>query len=692
MIQTSDRFKEHVARALTDTDLKVALNRTTSLLQTRRKQVVEEYAEYDEARNRAQAIKDHTLKHMAHYLEMFEANATAQGAVVHWAKTPDEARRIVADICVTAEAKTATRVKSMLGEEIGIGDALKDAGVERIETDLAEHIIQLAEDPPSHIVMPAMHKTHEQVATLFDDKHGIAPDSHEIPDLVASARRELRQKFLTADVGISGANFLIAETGAIVTVTNEGNSELTCTPPKVHIVTAGIEKIIPGMDHASVFLRLLSRAAIGAEITQYTTFYNGPKRDGDADGPQQYHIVRVDNHRTDMLGSDLQPMLRCIRCGACMNHCPVYAAVGGHAYGAVYPGPMGSVLTPALSSLEAAKDLPNACTLNGRCKEVCPVNIPPAGYAAHAAGPTMGRQTGVACHQNRTGWVGISGTAAQAVSSGCRYCRAWNAGLGLWAQTNQTDAVRRGLGQTPRPAAPGKGQLYAAIQRLQTRDRKKKIMSDRATILQSVRSASRALDTSAADIAAEATALVADRTGVQPGFDGADLIDRFVAKATSERVTATVDQVGAMADVPGAVQAYLARVHRSGAICVQNSADLNDLNWDGIERGAQLDTDGGCAVTCAEYGIAETGSVVFRSGADQPILMNFLPLHHIVVLRTSTLLAYPEDLWPHLGGPDAPQSRLLTIVTGTSGTADIEARNVRGAHGPKHMHIVMVAD
>ncbi len=376
MIQTSDRFREHVARALTDDNLKVALARTTGLLQSRRKQVIDEYAEYGEARKRAEAIKDHTLQHLDHYLKMFETNARANGAIVHWAKTPAEARRIVAKICVEAKAKTATRVKSMLGEEIGIGDALKDAGVERIETDLAEHIIQLAEDPPSHIVMPAMHKTHEQVATLFDDKHSIVPDSHDIPDLVSSARRELRQKFLNADVGISGANFLIADTGAIVTVTNEGNSELTCTPPKVHIVTAGIEKIVPGMDHASVFLRLLSRAAIGAEITQYTTFYNGPKRDGDADGPEQYHIVLVDNHRTDMLGSDLQPMLRCIRCGACMNHCPVYAAVGGHAYGAVYPGPMGSVLTPVLSSLKAAKDLPNACTLNGRCKEVCPVNIP----------------------------------------------------------------------------------------------------------------------------------------------------------------------------------------------------------------------------------------------------------------------------------------------------------------------------
>jgi len=376
VIQTSEKFKDHVARALVDPDLKIALSRTTGLLQTRRAQVIADYPEYSEARRRAAAIKDHTLAHMAHYLEMFEANATANGAVVHWAETPRHAREIIRDLCRDTGAKTATRVKSMLGEEIGIADALIEAGVERIETDLAEHIIQLAEDPPSHIVMPAMHKTHEQVAALFDEKHAIAPDDHEVPTLVASARRELREKFLSADVGISGANFLIAETGAIVTVTNEGNSELTTTPPKMHIVTAGIEKIIPGMDHAAVFLRLLSRAAIGAEITQYTSFFNGPKREGDADGPEAYHIVLVDNHRSEMLGSYLQPMLRCIRCGACMNHCPVYAAVGGHAYGAVYPGPMGSVLALALSSLKAAKDLPNACTLNGRCKEVCPVEIP----------------------------------------------------------------------------------------------------------------------------------------------------------------------------------------------------------------------------------------------------------------------------------------------------------------------------
>jgi L-lactate dehydrogenase complex protein LldF len=369
-------FKLNVKRALAEPTLKIALNRATGLLQTRRAQVIAEYPEYAAARAIAEKIKDHTLANLAHYLELFEENATRSGAQVHWAGTAKEATDIVVGICKAEGAKRVTRVKSMLGEEIGIGEALAEAGIERIETDLAEHIIQLAGDPPSHIVMPAMHKTHEQVAELFRKKHALPPDSDDMAALVASARRELRRKFLDADIGISGANFLIADTGSIVTVTNEGNAELTTTPPKTHIVTVGVEKIVPSMAHCTVFLRLLSRAAIGAEITQYTTFYNGPKRAADADGPENFHIVLVDNHRTEMLGDFLRPMLRCIRCGACMNHCPVYAAVGGHAYGAVYPGPMGSVLTPVMVSLEDARDLPNACTLNGRCREVCPVNIP----------------------------------------------------------------------------------------------------------------------------------------------------------------------------------------------------------------------------------------------------------------------------------------------------------------------------
>lgn len=376
MRQTSHHFKQNVTAALQQPNLRVALDRTTALLQTRRADMLAGFPEYNAVRETAQKIKDHTLAHLDHYLEQFEANAVASGAKVHWASTPKEATDIIVGICRAHEAKSVTRVKSMLGEEIGIGEALAEAGIERVETDLAEHIIQLAGDPPSHIVMPAMHKTHEEVADLFKRKHKEPAQSDEVGELVESARRELRPKYMSADVGISGANFIIADTGSVVTVTNEGNAELTTTPPKVHIVNVGIEKLVPTMEHCNVFIRLLARAALGMEITQYTTFHNGPKRAGDRDGPEEMHIVLVDNRRTDMFDSFLRPMLRCIRCGACMNHCPVYGAVGGHAYGFVYPGPMGSVLTPAMTSLEQAGDLPNACTLNGRCQEVCPVNIP----------------------------------------------------------------------------------------------------------------------------------------------------------------------------------------------------------------------------------------------------------------------------------------------------------------------------
>ena len=248
--------------------------------------------------------------------------------------------------------------------------------MECVETDLAEHIVQLAGERPSHIVWPAMHKSRTDVAALFRAKHERPPASDAVEDLVASARRDLRNKFLTADVGISGANFLIADTGAVCVVTNEGNAELTTTPPRIHIVTAGIEKLVPSIEHAFVLLRLLVRSATGGDITQYTTFHCGPKRSGDADGPKEFHIVLVDNGRTRMLAEGQKEMLRCIRCGACMNHCVVYRQIGGHAYGATYPGPMGSVLTPAIDGLAGARDLPHACTLNGRCAEVCPVEIP----------------------------------------------------------------------------------------------------------------------------------------------------------------------------------------------------------------------------------------------------------------------------------------------------------------------------
>ncbi len=369
-------FRQGAQKAVNDPKLKIALDRTTGLLKTRRAAILQSFDDYERARDQGAAIKQHTLDNWAYYLQQFEERATASGAVVHWAETAEQASQIAVELCHEYDAKLATRVKSMLGEEIGLPRALEAAGIQSIETDLAEHIIQLAKEPPSHIIIPAMHKRQEEVSALFYDQHATPPDSERVEDLVGSARRELRLKFGAADVGISGANFLVAETGSIATVTNEGNGELTCELPDLHIVTAGIEKIVPKLEDASLLLRLLSRAALGTEFTQYTTFYTGPRHDDERFGPRAMHIILVDAGRADLAATRYRDMLRCIRCGACMNHCPVYGEVGGHSYAAVYPGPMGAILTPTLRGLETAKDLPQACTLNGRCQEVCPVKIP----------------------------------------------------------------------------------------------------------------------------------------------------------------------------------------------------------------------------------------------------------------------------------------------------------------------------
>ncbi|MCU0813390.1 MAG: lactate utilization protein [Burkholderiaceae bacterium] len=370
-------FKARAAAALADPTLKTAIDRTTGTAERKRAAALADFPQFAAARERGKRIKNHVIAHLDHYLEEFERNAVASGATVHWAATAGDASRIVVELCRQAGAKRVTRVKSMLGEEIGLPHALDAAGIERVETDLAEHIVQLGGDRPSHIVWPSMHRTREQVSAMFKRAHRVPHGEETVEAMVDSARRELRGKFLSADVAISGANFLIADTGATCTVTNEGNAELTTTPPRVHIVTAGIEKLVPTQAHAFVMLRLLVRSATGADVTQYTTFHCGPKRTGDLDGPEECHIVLVDNGRTRMLrDAALREMLRCIRCGACMNHCVVFRQLGGHAYGGTYPGPMGAVLTPVFDGLPASRDLAHACTLNGKCREVCPVDIP----------------------------------------------------------------------------------------------------------------------------------------------------------------------------------------------------------------------------------------------------------------------------------------------------------------------------
>ena len=379
MESTSYRFKENAAEAMANETLQAALGKFESGFVRNRANAAARLPEFEALRDQARDIKNHTLEHLDFYLEAFEAKVIEQGGHVHWARTAEEAREIILEICQSANAKTVSKGKSMIAEEIGLNEFLEENNIEPIETDLGEYIIQLRNEPPSHILAPAVHVNQRQIAEAFQNAHTDLPSDRSLDeprDLLDEARAILRPKFLAADVGITGANFLIAETGTSVIVTNEGNGDLTQTLPKVHIALASLEKITPTLEDASTLLRVLARSATGQEYSSYTTFSTGPRRADDVDGPSEYHVVLLDNGRSNMLGSEFQDMLRCIRCGACMNHCPVYGAVGGHAYGWVYPGPMGAVLTPTLIGVDAAGHLPNASTFCGRCESVCPVRIP----------------------------------------------------------------------------------------------------------------------------------------------------------------------------------------------------------------------------------------------------------------------------------------------------------------------------
>ena len=379
MQSTSHQFKENAARALNDAHLQQALVHVRTKFIEKRLQAIDALPEFEALRDAARDLKNHVLSRLDEYLLQFEANVTKRGGHVHWCATPAEARKAILDLCRGAGAKTVTKGKTMVGEEIGINEHLAANGIEPVETDLGEYIIQLRNEPPSHIIAPAVHVTKDQVEETFRKIHTDLDPARNLAEpstLLNEARVKLRERFIAADVGITGANFLVADTGSTAIVTNEGNGDLTQTLPRIHIVLAGIEKVVPSMADAGLLLRVLARSATGQEMSAYTTFSTGPRRAGDLDGPEEFHVVLVDNGRSRLLGTEFEEMLRCIRCGACLNHCPIYQNVGGHAYGWVYAGPIGAITTPALIGIEHAAPLPEASSLCGRCEAVCPVRIP----------------------------------------------------------------------------------------------------------------------------------------------------------------------------------------------------------------------------------------------------------------------------------------------------------------------------
>jgi L-lactate dehydrogenase complex protein LldF len=372
----SGEYPERARSILTDTPLVRDSVTDAALLFDRKRQ--ESYAEIDadQWRRWAEGVKNHLLTHLDRYLEEAEQQLIGNGVTVHWAETVEDVHDILDGLVDQYGVRRLVKAKSMLTEELGVNPFLASKGVEFFETDLGEYIIQLFEEPPSHIVVPAMHRRLEEIRELFHQKLGTPPDA-DPDELAAAARRLLRDAFLSADMGMSGGNFLVAETGTLALIENEGNIRLTTSAPPVHVALVGIEKLLPRLSDLAGFLQLTARAALGMRIGTFVSLIQGPRRGSEPDGPEALHVILVDNGRSRVLADpEAWETLRCVRCAACLNTCPVYRQTGGHAYGWVYSGPIGSVLTPGMRGLEATWPLPYASTLCGACFDACPVRIP----------------------------------------------------------------------------------------------------------------------------------------------------------------------------------------------------------------------------------------------------------------------------------------------------------------------------
>jgi L-lactate dehydrogenase complex protein LldF len=371
--ETAPAFPKAAKTLLANTQMRHNVRRATDIIRNKRARVVAEMPDWEELRNSAQQIKQQVLRNLDGYLEQFEKACTAAGGHVHWARDADEANRIIVGIVQSHQQTEVIKVKTMTSDETQLNVALEAAGITPYETDLADLIIQLGHDKPSHIVVPALHKNKTEIRQLFLEKMHLSELGTQPEDLTAAARTYLRERVLRVKVGFSGANFAVAETGSVCVVESEGNGRMCVTLPEVLITMLGIEKIIPTFDDLEVFLQLLPRSATGERMNPYNSIWTGVS---EGDGPQEFHVVLLDNGRTKILAdAESRETLHCIRCAACLNACPVYRQTGGHAYGSIYSGPIGAILTPQLQSMEHSQSLPYASSLCGACYEVCPVKI-----------------------------------------------------------------------------------------------------------------------------------------------------------------------------------------------------------------------------------------------------------------------------------------------------------------------------
>ncbi|MGB8214285.1 MAG: LutB/LldF family L-lactate oxidation iron-sulfur protein [Anaerolineales bacterium] len=660
-------LRARIRQSLADETLQTALDGNAQRRTVGRLNAFASVPDYQERRARAHAIKADVIAHLEEYLSQFLARVTENGIQVHRAADAQEAMQIFLSLAKKHNAHLVAKGKSMVSEEIHFNHALEAAGIQVVETDLGEYIVQLRGERPSHILTPAVHLTRGQVGQLFHEKLG-CPYTEDIPEMVATARRVLRQVFLTADIGVSGVNFGVVETGTLCLVTNEGNGRMVTSLPPVHVALMGIERLVPTLDDLGLFLSLLPRSGTGQKLSVYTSLIHSPKRVGDVDGPRERHLILVDNGRSGLRASPLAESLYCIRCGACLNACPVFREIGGHAYigqdGSIapYPGPIGAVISPGLSGCENFGQLAQASSLCGACQEACPVDINLPELLLRVRAGEMEEKTK---NNNQKEGVGVPGS----VKAGLVAFR-------LAASRPMLFSISQRLGglfsraYSPRnpymriPAWTGWGYSkdFPRLEPSPFRARWKKIKQENHPREGTIRQPGQARVPGAPEVPALADQFIEELAVI--GVTTYRLPEKEVRSRLAEFL-----------QVRG-----VKRVH------VDDAAETYAA---GIPFIREPDPSVRVGITGALLGIAESGSLVLVGGEGHPLTASLLPDIHIVVLRESDLVrSLPEALCR----PEIRNSSAAVILTGPSRTGDIEMTLSIGVHGPKEVHVFLIED
>lgn len=662
-------FRTHIRASIANDSLQAALDANAERRVNGRNAAFASLPDWRERRQRAHAVRADVVEHLDEYIDRFVAKATENGFIVHRAANAAQAVATVLEIARASapagQGILVAKSKSMISEEIELNRALQDEGIRVVETDLGEYIVQLRGEKPAHLITPAVHLRRHEVGQLFHEQLGL-PYTEDVPTLTAAARRVLREVFLTANVGISGVNFGVAESGTICIVTNEGNGRMVTTMPPVHIALMGMERLVPTLQDLALMLSLLPRSATGQKLSVYTQMLHGPRRAGEVDGARERHLVILDNGRSDLRHTPLREALYCIRCGACLNACPVFREIGGHAYvgtdGSIapYPGPIGSIVSPGLLGMDEFGQLAQASSLCGACKDACPVDIdlPRLLTRVRAGGGEAKRKDGMALS-------GLSRLGLQAYGVIGSSPRLFSIAQSLGAVGTRIISPFSEWFRIPAVTGWGYSKDFPRVAAKTFRD---------SFHTQTARDTVQRVEVTESGNAATAEA------------DKEPAVDRFCRELAA--LGGQVHRVN-KANVDKAVLTFLQERGIDRALVWDQIERLttSSLEHAGITLVRQPDPQVKAGITGASAAIAETGSLLITSGAGRPLSASLLPEIHVAIVPAERIVESPEDAMRH---QDLPRAAAAALITGPSRTADIEMTLTIGVHGPKELIVFVI--